>query len=189
MGDIYIKLVKIQAAASVPKNRSNEFGGFNYRNAEDILKEVKPLCEKEGLALILSDEIQEVAGRHYVKATARLTNGQDNVMVSAFAREAESRPKMDVGQLTGAASSYARKYALNGLFGLDDGKDLDALPPQKQEKTESVKDILQQVAARAKSENVPMTQISDYIKNMFGKTSKDLSISEAKELLASFDNL
>jgi len=186
MDNIYAKLIRIQAAAAVPKSHVNEFGGFNYRNAEDILKVMKPLCEAEGLALFLSDEAVEVGGWHYIMAIASLTDGNECITVKAFAREADSRPKMDVGQLTGAASSYARKYALNGLFGLDDGKDLDSLEPPK---TETVKEVLQRVADRAKSEGIRPEQITAFIKQTYNKASKDLTLAEARELLRSFDNL
>ena len=120
------KLSKIQQNLKAPKGQVNNFGKYKYRSAEDILEAVKPLTSKEGLILTLSDEIQLIGDRIYVKATARLTDGDQEVVTVAFAREEASKKGMDASQVTGAASSYARKYALNGLFCIDDTKDSDA---------------------------------------------------------------
>ena len=118
------KLAAIQTKLHAPKNQKNTFGGYNYRSCEDILEAVKPLLD--GLVLTITDEVTEVGGRIYVKATARLTDGKDAMTATAFAREAESRKGMDESQITGSTSSYARKYALNGLFLIDDNKDADS---------------------------------------------------------------
>ena len=118
------KLAAIQTKLHAPKNQKNTFGGYNYRSCEDILEAVKPLLD--GLVLTITDEVTEVGGRIYVKATARLTDGKDAMTATAFAREAESRKGMDDSQITGSASSYARKYALNGLLLIDDNKDADS---------------------------------------------------------------
>ncbi len=122
------KLIAIQQALKAPKGQYNSFGGYNYRSCEDILEAVKPILAKEKVALTISDEIVEVGGRIYVKATATLHDPSDaNIIArtSAYAREEESKEGMDAAQLTGATSSYARKYALNGLFAIDDNKDPD----------------------------------------------------------------
>ena len=118
------KLAAIQTKLHAPKNQKNTFGGYNYRSCEDILEAVKPLLD--GLVLTITDEVTDVGGRIYVKATARLTDGKDAMTATAFAREAESRKGMDESQITGSTSSYARKYALNGLFLIDDNKDADS---------------------------------------------------------------
>lgn len=127
------KLLGIQTALKAPKNQTNPFGGYNYRSCEEILEAVKPLLEKAMTTLNLSDEIVEVGGRIYVKATATLydcssyTEGHiDTISATGYAREEESKKGMDASQITGSASSYARKYALNGLFCIDDTKDADA---------------------------------------------------------------
>ena len=123
------KLAAIQAELKAPKGQYNSFGGYKYRSREDILEAVKPLLKKEGLALILSDNIEEVGGRVYVKATATILDSGDaggSIGVAAYAREAETRKGMEDSQVTGSTSSYARKYALNGLFAIDDTKDADA---------------------------------------------------------------
>ena len=120
------KLIKIQRELKVPKGQLNKFGGYKYRSCEDIVEAVKPLCHAAGLRLHLTDEVVEVGGRNYVKATALLIDAETNVAVTAYAREEEVKKGMDGAQITGAASSYARKYALNGLFAIDDTADPDA---------------------------------------------------------------
>ncbi len=118
-------LNKIQKDLKAPKNQRNDFGKYNYRNCEDILEAVKPLLG-DG-QLVISDEIVLVGDRHYVKATAKLIDGDKETSVTAFAREPLERKGMDSSQITGASSSYARKYALNGLFAIDDAKDADTM--------------------------------------------------------------
>lgn len=121
------RLIEIQQKLKAPKNQRNSFGNYNYRNAEDILEAVKPLLKEQELALILNDEIINVENRFYVKATVTIfdTDGKPIAQSSALAREEESKKGMDGSQVTGASSSYARKYALNGLFAIDDTKDSD----------------------------------------------------------------
>lgn len=121
--ELHKKLWTIQQTLNAPKNQRNNFGGYNYRSAEDILEAVKPLLQN--ITLTVSDEIVLIGNRYYVKATATLSDGEDEISVTAYAREEESKKGMDVSQLTGATSSYARKYALNGLFCIDDAKDPD----------------------------------------------------------------
>lgn len=124
MSKIVKKLAVIQQKLSVPKNQVNNFGHYNYRSCEDILEAVKPLLGD--MILTLEDDVINVGDRYYIKATAVLNDGEDTPMgVSAFAREALDRKGMDDSQITGSASSYARKYALAGLFLLDDSKDAD----------------------------------------------------------------
>ena len=121
------KLLQIQSTLKAPKGQYNNHGGFNYRSAEDILEAVKPLCAANGCVLTISDNIEQIGDRFYIKATATLTDCETDasISVTAFAREALERKGMDSSQLTGACSSYARKYALNGLFCIDDTKDAD----------------------------------------------------------------
>ena len=120
------ELVEIQGRLKAPKNQMNKFGGYRYRSCEDILEAVKPLLKERDCQLVLADEIVCLANRFYVKATATLVSASgESVSVSAFAREAETKKGMDEAQITGTASSYARKYALNGLFLIDDAKDAD----------------------------------------------------------------
>lgn len=121
------KLMHIQTELKAPKNLYNSFGKYHYRNAEGIQEALKPLESKYNVTVTLSDEIVEVGGRVYVKTTATITDVAigESVSVSAYAREALDKKGMDDAQVTGATSSYARKYALNGLFLLDDTKDVD----------------------------------------------------------------
>lgn len=114
----------IQQQLKAPKSQRNNYGGYNYRSAEDILEAVKPLLE--GITLTLDDEVVLIGDRFYIKATATLSDGEDEIKATAFAREEKEQKGMSAGQLTGATSSYARKYCLNGLFCIDDAKDLDS---------------------------------------------------------------
>ncbi|EEY8546703.1 ERF family protein [Escherichia coli] len=122
--DLYKKLWLIQQQLKAPKSQRNSYGGYNYRSAEDILEAVKPLLE--GITLTLNDEVVLIGDRYYIKATAILSDGEDEITATAFAREEKEQKGMSSGQLTGATSSYARKYCLNGLFCIDDAKDLDS---------------------------------------------------------------
>lgn len=145
--EFYAKLAEIQRTLNAPKNQFNSFGKYKYRSCEDILEGVKPLLG--GLFLSISDEVVLIGTRHYVKATARITDGERTHEATALAREEESKKGMDAAQVTGATSSYARKYCLNGLFGIDDSKDADSdehkhqqnsAQPQKQEKPKPTPD-------------------------------------------------
>lgn len=121
--EFYARLAEIQRTLNAPKNQYNSFGKYRYRSCEDILEGVKPLLS--GLFLSISDEIVPIGDRYYVKATATITDGESSHTATAMAREEESKKGMDAAQVTGATSSYARKYCLNGLFGIDDSKDAD----------------------------------------------------------------
>ena len=117
------KLAEIQKKLNAPKGQTNAFGGYKYRSCEDILMAVKPLLGD--IAITINDEMTLVGDRVYVKATATITDGETSISTSAFAREAISKKGMDDAQVTGSTSSYARKYALNGLLLIDDNKDAD----------------------------------------------------------------
>lgn len=120
------KLINVQTELKAPKNQYNKFGRFNYRSAEDILEAVKPLNKREGLFLTLSDEPTMIGDWHYIKATAKVCDETGHLFsVTAYAREPENKKGMDDSQITGSTSSYARKYALHGLYLIDDTKDAD----------------------------------------------------------------
>lgn len=141
MVNIYTKLATIQKSIKVPKDLNNDFAGFKYRSAEGILEKLKPLLENQKVVVLLTDEIEDHSEQSYVKAWARMVNCEEPrefIEVSALAREEKTRPKMSEGQLTGAASSYARKYALNGLLLLDDCKDPDSQDNTKRSKPTAV---------------------------------------------------
>jgi hypothetical protein len=131
------KLINVQKTLKAPKGNYNSFGKYKYRSAEDILEAVKPLNAEQGLLLTLTDEPLLVGEWHYIKATASITDGEGSHTVTAYARESESKKGMDGSQITGTASSYARKYALNGLYLIDDTKDADTDEYQNQNKQQS----------------------------------------------------
>lgn len=138
---VYEKLMNIQSELKAPKGQRNSFGNYNYRSCEDILEAVKPLLAKHQAALTISDTIELIGTRFYVKATAKLVDVVDGTMIenTAYARESESKRGMDDSQLTGATSSYARKYCLNGLFAIDDTKDADTNEYHEQQKKQEAK--------------------------------------------------
>ena len=125
---VYEKLMNVQAELKAPKGQYNSFGKYNFRSCEDILEAVKPLLKANKLSLNISDEIILIGDRFYIKATATVTDveSEDKTSSSALAREDETKKGMDLAQVTGSVSSYARKYALNGLFCIDDNKDSDS---------------------------------------------------------------
>ena len=124
---IYASLMNVQAELKAPKNQKNTFGKYNYRSAEDIIEAVKPLLKDNGLFLNMSDDVVLIGERYYIRATVKVVDivTGESVSASAMAREAAVKKGMDDSQVTGTASSYARKYALNGLFAIDDNKDPD----------------------------------------------------------------
>lgn len=174
------KLIEIQAELKAPKSQFNKFGGYNYRNCEDILEAVKPLCAKHEIVPLLSDEIVMIGDRFYIKATAKVTDGKDEIATTAFARESKDKKGMDESQITGSASSYARKYALNGLFCIDDTKDADFMDnsqsnkqqqpkPQQQPPKEAHVKGYDEFLALQKTKNVPPIEITKYVSTTFKK--------------------
>lgn len=156
-------LSQIQAEIKCGKDLTNKFGGYNYRSAESILEALKPHLAKHNSSIILSDEIVEVGGRVYVKSTATFGVGfGDNVetnRVTAYAREPESRKGMDDSQITGATSSYARKYALQGLFALDDGQDADATNDHKADDPTASETTIKNILALVELFNIGQKEI------------------------------
>lgn len=122
---IHEKLREIQKELKVPKTQFNSYGKYAYRNAEDIIEAVKPLNYKHGLFLIMTDEVKMLGNRFYIVAKVTLTDGTESITVEGIAREEETKKGMDGSQITGASSSYARKYALNGLYSIDDSRTSD----------------------------------------------------------------
>lgn len=158
--EFYVRLAEIQRTLNAPKGQYNSFGKYHYRSCEDILEGVKPLLN--GLFLSISDEIVLIGDRYYVKATATITDGETTHTASAMAREAVDKKGMDDAQITGATSSYARKYCLNGLFGIDDSKDADtnehrqqSAPQQQQKPKPKPADILAAFSDAALSKTTP----------------------------------
>ena len=191
--NIYEKLSAVQQELKAPKDKKNTFANYTYRSAEGILEAVKPILKKYGLTLLLSDEIQQIGERTYVKATAWAIDpaGQENLKISvtAYAREAETKKGLDDSQITGTASSYARKYALNGLLLIDDTKDADTDEYQKQTNDKVAKaaddegekistgkaKLIEELAARATVE----------LKTVLMKPLDELTNKQADALIAS----
>lgn len=146
------KLAKIQRELKAPKDMKNSFGGYNYRSAESILEAVKPLLD--GAILTLEDDILLVGDRFYIKATATFQDGNYIKTTTAFAREPETKKGMDDSQITGTASSYARKYALNGLFCIDDNKDADTDEYQEQTKSAPTKTVKAEPETKSSVEDI-----------------------------------
>lgn len=196
------KLIKIQSELKAPKGQYNSFGKYKYRSCEDILEAVKPLVNREGLLLTLSDAIEQIGNRFYVKATIKVTDGTQTIESTAYAREDDSKKGMDGPQVTGTSSSYARKYALNGLFCIDDTKDADTneyktesesrsaaqSAASQQVKQDKVKQdqkhkILSDLAREAKENGIGGQEISLIISYKFGKkSSQELTLNECCEL-------
>lgn len=186
MKEINIKLMNIQQELKAPKGQYNSFGKYSYRSCEDILEAVKPLLKKEKVVLTISDELQYIGNRYYIKATATLidTESEATISNSAYAREEETKKGMDGSQITGASSSYARKYALNGLFGIDDNKDSDTTnisskeDEPKEEKKASPKQI-ELIQKYYQGEN--LTKLLE-VNNL--ERLEDMSINKASEILS-----
>lgn len=158
---ILMKLAEVQAALKAPKSQYNSFGKYAYRSCEDILEAAKPLTVKAGATLTVSDEIVPVGDRIYVKATAKFSDPTGEVTNTAWAREPDAKKGMDESQITGMASSYARKYALNGLFCIDDTKDADTMDNRtaapaggKAAKKGTVKDAIREANAATNYDQV-----------------------------------
>jgi hypothetical protein len=136
MQSVAKKLTQVQSELKVPKNHLNSFANYRYRSCEDILEAIKPLLKKHGLSLFISDTVMQLGQRFYIEATATLTcvDTGEQIKVTSVAREPENKKGSDESQITGAASSYCRKYLLNGLFLIDDTKDADSAEPPKEQK-------------------------------------------------------
>ena len=165
-------LSAIQTQLKAPKNQFNKFGNYKYRSCEDILEGLKPLLAEHKAALVLNDEIQVISNRIYVKATATLKQGKDEISTTAYAREAESKKGMDDAQVTGATSSYARKYALNGLFACDDTKDADATNQHGKEQP-AVKGNKPAPAPNPETEEQQRNALAGQIWSLFQERGKD----------------
>jgi hypothetical protein len=167
--EVYKKLAAVQVALKAPKGQRNNFGKYNYRSCEDILEAAKPLCVENGLVLIAFDDIVNIGDRYYVKAIVKVLDIETGKSLEsqAFAREDNNKKGMDVAQITGASSSYARKYALNALFSLDDTKDADTYkPPQAEYNPKPSKPILnkdnpqwEKVKQKVKQKNLDINTI------------------------------
>ena len=177
------ELIKIQQELKAPKSQFNSFGKFNYRSLEDILEALKPLLKKHECYLVFNDQIVNVGVRYYVRAAVTIFNASGKeVTVTAYAREPKERKGMDASQITGSTSSYARKYALNGLFAIDDTRDADGLdntkvvskPKKKTKSTVLSKDIEDKWATEKQLK---------YIESLGGKVKIAMTMGEASKLI------
>ena len=176
--EFYLKLSEIQRSLNAPKNQYNSFGKYRYRSCEDILEGVKPLLN--GLFLSISDDIVVIGERYYVKATATITDGSTSHSATAMAREEENKKGMDSAQVTGATSSYARKYCLNGLFGIDDSKDADT-DEHRQQQNNSKNQIQNQAAQQPQEvHHVSPQSAEEALKEFADKATLSESIDELK---------
>lgn len=173
------KIVAIQSELKAPKGQYNSFGKYNYRSCEDILEGVKPLLTKHGLVLTIQDSIDLIGDRFYVKATATITDGKEQLSTSAYARESLDKKGMDVSQVTGATSSYARKYALNGLLAIDDTKDADTMDNSKKpvQQTQETVYNWQTLKARATQGGISEDDLVHYVTETF-KVSKPSELTQ-----------
>lgn len=173
------KIVAIQSELKAPKGQYNSFGKYNYRSCEDILEGVKPLLAKHGLVLTIQDSIDLIGDRFYVKATATITDGKEQLSTNAYARESLDKKGMDASQVTGATSSYARKYALNGLLAIDDTKDADTMDNSKKpvQQTQETVYNWQTLKARATQGGISEEELVRYVTETF-KVSKPSELKQ-----------
>jgi essential recombination function protein len=173
------KIVAIQSELKAPKGQYNSFGKYNYRSCEDILEGVKPLLTKHGLILTIQDSIDLIGDRFYVKATATITDGKEQLSTSSYARESLDKKGMDASQVTGATSSYARKYALNGLLAIDDTKDADTMDNSKKpvQQTQETVYNWQTLKARATQGGISEDDLVHYVTETF-KVSKPSELKQ-----------
>lgn len=186
--EIYKKLLAIQSELKAPKSQYNNFGKYKYRNCEDILESLKPLLTKNEAVVTISDEIITVGQRFYLKATAKIFDTQtgESIETTAYAREEETKKGMDGSQLTGCSSSYARKYALNGLFSIDDTKDSD-FPNgyEKKETDTNLKNKLKELISEySKKSDKKINRVVEEIKQRAGKDLNLFSAAEFKNTIA-----
>lgn len=152
MADLTKKLAAIQSRLKAPKNQYNSFGKYKYRSCEDILEALKPLANEQGCTITIEDSPIMVGEWHYIQATATLSDGYNSKSVKAYARESETKSGMDSSQITGTASSYARKYALNGLFAIDDTKDADTMDNRQKAEPKTETDPTTKELAKVKAQ-------------------------------------
>lgn len=198
MGDtetnnIYMKLVNIQSVLKAPKNQFNSFGKYNYRSCEDILEGLKPILKEEKALVILDDKVVQIGTRFYVEATATLIDAEtgEKVSTKALAREDETKKGMDLAQVTGSVSSYARKYALNGLFCIDDTKDSDATNKHgnEQKKKEVNESELNTLYSLGESIEKDKNRVDSEVYKKFGKLAVDLTKQEYEKVLNGYKSI
>ena len=178
---VYKKLIEVQSKLKAPKNQYNSFGKYSYRNCEDILEALKPILKEVGATIIISDEVVSVNERYYVKATVKFIDTETGEVVeaSANAREEDNKKGMDSSQLTGSTSSYARKYALNGLFAIDDTKDADTTNTHGKENAKSLSEAqLKRMYVIGKNAGYENSKVDSMINQKYNKKACDMTKEE-----------
>ena len=193
---VFLKLMDVQNKLKAPKSQINKFGGYKYRNCEDILEALKPLLAEEKALVLLSDKVEYIEGRYYIRALAKFVDAEtgNTIEVSGQAREEESKKGMDASQLTGSTSSYARKYALNGLFAIDDTKDADTLnthgkEPQTVTRGNDYKVTIAQLRSLytiASEKGFDKDAVKGHVEKRFSKEPKDLTQTEYKRAVEGY---
>lgn len=179
--NVYMKLVEVQSKLKAPKGQFNKFGNYAYRNCEDILEALKPLLNEVKALVNISDEVVLVGERYYIKATVKFIDAETGEIVeaSAMAREEENKKGMDASQLTGSTSSYARKYALNGLFAIDDTKDSDTTNTHGKENVTVLSEAqLKRMYAIGSKAGYSNSKVDAMIKQKYNKEAKNMTKAE-----------
>lgn len=196
--NVWQKLNRVQVELKAPKNQYNNFGKYKYRSCEDILEGLKTLLEKYNVAILLSDSVEQVGGRYYLVAEAEFVDCETGNSIKKYgrAREEEAKKGMDSSQITGSASSYARKYALNGLFAIDDTKDSDATNDGSQSNTQAQKSSndytinqnqLKRLYAIASKKGFNSETVKEHVKKRFGKEPKELNKTEYDRVVEGYE--
>ena len=186
---VYLKLVKVQSELKAPKSQYNSFGKYSYRNCEDILEALKPILNEVKAIVNISDEVVLIGDRYYIKATVKFIDAETGEMVeaSAMAREEETKKGMDASKLTGSTSSYARKYALNGLFAIDDTKDSDTTNTHNKYEDKITENQVKRLFIIAKGKD------TDKVKNIVSKygfsSSKDITKDKYNSICEEIEKL
>ena len=204
--NIYKKLMLVQSKLKAPKNQYNSFGKYSYRSCEDILEGLKPLLNEVEAIITLNDEVVNIGERFYIKAIATFIDiaTGEKVEVSALAREDETKKGMDLAQVTGSVSSYARKYALNGLFAIDDTKDTDSTNKHDKDKSSNVTNLntenkwtnakltdsqIKRLYAIAYKKGIAADKVKEQVLKKFNKDVKDLTKTEYDKVCEGYENM
>ena len=201
--NVYQKLMRVQSKLKAPKNQFNKFGNYSYRSCEDILEGLKPLLKEVGAILVINDEVVNIANRFYIKATASFISIDDGekIISSELAREEEERVKFDLAQLTGSVSSYARKYALNGLFAIDDTKDSDSTNKHDKDNITSLNNEnkwtnpkltdnqIKRLYAIAHSRGVVAEKVKSQVEKQLNKKVEELTKAEYDKVCEAYENI
>lgn len=199
---VYEKLNHVQVNLEAPKSQYNTFGKYDYRSCEDILKGLKDLLEETKSAVTISDTVKQIGDRYYIEATARFIDIETSELVeaTALAREDESKKGMDLAQVTGSVSSYARKYALNGLFAIDDAKDSDSTNTtnkgdksennqSKNSKGELTESQIKRLYAKAYAKEIDREKVKSHVLKKFNKEVEKLTKEQYDTMCDGYDNM